>query len=76
MGFEKRIASEGSSVLTNDEASLRQIFQRLGKRAASELEILRTARDLHLEISNLRDSCEKDANGLLILKFGVLRNVC
>lgn len=57
MGFIKTAETESSEVL-DEQGRVNRVFDRLGKDEASELEILRTARDMGVRVGSLRDHCE------------------
>jgi AraC-like DNA-binding protein len=63
MMFNKTADSE-SAVVLNEQTKLDRVFDRLGKDEASELEILRTARDMGMTVSNLRSNCTVTPTGL------------
>ena len=68
MAFEKRIASDSCRVVESDFGLLSKIFQKLGKSKATELEVVRTAREMGVRLRGLRKFCNLDAQGLLSLK--------
>jgi hypothetical protein len=57
MGFIKTAETETSAVL-DEQGRVNRVFDRLGKNEASELEILRTARDMGVRVGNLADHCD------------------
>ena len=65
MAFEKRIASENVALVDAGKGVISQIFNKLGKSEATELEVLRTAKTLGIELSNLRTCCDIGKDGLL-----------
>jgi hypothetical protein len=67
--FEKRIASENSTVVDADFALLRRIFSKLGKDEASEFEIWQSAKSLGVPVpKNIGKYCSVSAKGVLTLK--------
>lgn len=65
--FNKTADTEGTEVLT-EQRKLARVFDRLGKDEATELEVLRTAKEMGMPVSNLRDYCKVNANGTVGLK--------
>jgi hypothetical protein len=63
--FTKRIAAEHAHIVDPEKGKIAQIFKKLGKSEATELELLRAAKDMGLQLTGLRTYCEIDANGLL-----------
>jgi hypothetical protein len=63
MGFIKTAETETSAVL-DEQGRVNRVFDRLGKDEASELEILRTARDMGIKTGSLRDHCDVTSGGL------------
>jgi len=67
MSFNKRIASESAHVVEPDKGIISSIFSRLGKSEATELEILRTAREMGVKVVGLRKFCTETSPGRLSL---------
>lgn len=67
MSFEKRIASESSHVVDPDRGIISSLFAKLGKTEATELEILRTAREMGVRVTGLRRFCTETSPGKLSL---------
>jgi hypothetical protein len=63
VAFQKTAEAEQATVLDED-GKVRRVFARLNKDEASELEILRTAKDMGMKIENLRDHCTATPSGL------------
>lgn len=51
MAFTKVGDSESSRVISGNMVAASQVFQRIGKSSATELEILRAARDLGVDVT-------------------------
>lgn len=63
MAFQKTAETEQATVLDED-GKVRRVFARLNKDEASELEILRTARDMGVKLDNLHEHCTVTPTGL------------
>lgn len=61
--FTKIAETESTQVLT-EQTKVARVFDALGKDEATELEILRTARDMGMSVSNLRSYCTVTPTGL------------
>ena len=60
-----KIAESENAVVLDDAGKVRQVFARLGKDEATELEIARTARQMGVTLPRLKDHTELGQNGLL-----------
>jgi hypothetical protein len=65
MAFEKRFASENIAPVDSGRGNVTQIFSKMGKGEASELEVRRVGKKLGLELTNLKDACDVSPEGLL-----------
>lgn len=61
-GFIKTAETEKTEVLDN-QGVIGHVFDRLGKDEATELEIMRTARDMGVRVANLRSVCDVTPTG-------------
>jgi hypothetical protein len=62
MGFIKTAETESATVL-DEKGRVNRVFDRLGKDEASELEILRAARESGVKVANLREHCDVTPDG-------------
>lgn len=67
MGFIKTAETERTEVL-DEQGKVARVFGRLNKPEATELEILRTAKEMGVKVGNLRDHCDVSSTGTLGLK--------
>ena len=65
--FTKIAETEEATVL-DDAGKVRRVFSRLDKEEATELELVRTARQMGVVLPRLKDHTELGQNGLLKVK--------